>query len=209
MPDYLRFPLVLALVAAIAGASLAGVQLVTSKRIEENKSAKLNEALKTVPGYGKSGSSQAVQLSSELQKKYGKNAKCFKLLNGSGKLLGYAAEVACSQPQCFNTSDPITLVVAISADKKLITVVRTTNNKETPGLGTKVSARKPQKVLFGQVDPAMKDFPFLDLFKGQPTKKLQINKNGIDAITGATVSSKAVLGGVNLAVSLIRETCGN
>ncbi|MHC4914047.1 MAG: FMN-binding protein [Planctomycetota bacterium] len=209
MPDGVKFPLILAVIAAIAGGGLAFVQVGTAERIEENRKRKLNAAFGEIPGYhGNQPVTPAKDRKKEIEKKYG-DAKCFRLLGEGGKFIGYAAQVSCTDPACYNGTDPIVLVVAVDAKIEKVLVVRTTKNAETPGLGTKVSRQKPAQALIGeQPRPEDPQYPFLDMFSGRPTNRLDSYEKGnekFDAETGATISSNAVLGGVRKAVALIRE----
>ncbi len=214
LPDSVRFPLTLAVIAAIAGGGLAFVQVATEKLVSANKLRKLNAAFGEIPGYA---SNREVELTKEFRKehKYTKREKCFELLGSDGKLMGYAAQVRCVKPACYNSTDPIVLVVAVDPEIKTVKVVRTVSNNETPGLGSKVSRQKPPMALLGK-QPQEEDpkYPFLFMFTDRSTDKLDAyvkgskGKDKFDAETGATVSSNAVLGGVRRAVSLIREAIG-
>jgi RnfABCDGE-type electron transport complex G subunit len=216
-----RFPLTLAVIAALAGGGLAFVEVGTKERVEQNKKRKLNAAFKDVPGCV---SNRPLQVPAELAKKYGKDAKCFELFDRPIEEvqkaeeekrdippIGYAAQVKCTEPTCYNGTDPIVLVVAVDAKIEKILVLRTTNNAETPGLGTRVSQQKPSRALLGE--QPKKDAPkytFLSKFKDRPTDRLDSYEKGtkFDVITGATISSMAVLGGARKAVGLLKEVVG-
>jgi RnfABCDGE-type electron transport complex G subunit len=211
LPDSVRFPLVLAVLAAIAGGGLAFVQMATRERVSANKQRKLNAAFGEIPGYA---SSRELKMSKAFRKehKYTKREKCFELLGADGQRIGYAAQVRCVKPPCYNSTDPMVLVVAVDPELKKVQVVRTVSNNETPGLGSKISREKPSMALLGpqprEDDPK---YPFLFKFADRPTDKLERfekesrGDKSFDAVTGATVSSKAVLGGVRRAVELIRK----
>ncbi len=210
MPDGVKFPLTLAVIAAIAGGGLAFVQVGTAEKIAENRKRKLNAAFREIPGYESNVPVPApAGREKEVAGKYGADAKCFRLLGQGGKFIGYAAQVGCTDPSCYNGSDPIVLVVAVDAKIEKVLVVRTTKNAETPGLGSRVSQQKPPRALIGeQPKPEDPQYPFLDMFAGRPADRLDAYEKGskdFDAISGATISSNAVLGGVRKAVALIRE----
>jgi len=85
---------------------------------------------------------------------------------------------------------PVSIVVGLDLEKK-ITGIRILTHTETPGLGAKI------------VTPA-----FLEQFKGQSAATLRLKKedpqNGaIDAITAATISSRAVTNAVHDAVTTL------
>lgn len=91
----------------------------------------------------------------------------------------------------------IDLIVAVRADGS-ISGVRTTQHKETPGLGDYVDRRK---------DPN-KGAPWIDQFAGtslaaRPRAQWQVRKDGgsFDARTGATISARAVIGAVARALA--------
>jgi electron transport complex protein RnfG len=88
----------------------------------------------------------------------------------------------------------IQITVGINNDGK-ITGVKIGENNETPGLGTKAS-EAPFKTQFENITPQ------------EPLKLVKGNKAGpeeIDAISGATVTSKAVVKGVQAAVDVAYE----
>ena len=212
MPDWLRFPVVLAVIAAIAGAGLAFVQGATKEEITRNKARKLDAAFESVEGYK---SNRELELSAEQKAVFGSESRCFKLFGEGDTLIGCAAQVQCTDPQCYNNSDPIVVVVVLDAEMKKVKVVRTTANNETPGLGTQASDKNPTRSLASMAgaEPAPEpesEYKFLDQFAGLQAGSLALKKEGgtLDAITGATVSSKAVVGGVNKACSLIGQVLG-
>ncbi len=91
----------------------------------------------------------------------------------------------------------IDLIVAVRADGS-ISGVRTTQHKETPGLGDYVDRRK---------DPS-KTAPWIDQFAGasladKPLAQWQVRKDGgsFDARSGATISARAVIGAVARALA--------
>jgi Na+-translocating ferredoxin:NAD+ oxidoreductase subunit G len=102
----------------------------------------------------------------------------------SGKTTGYAIKVA---PKGYGGA--IQMMVGISTEGK-VEGIKILSHSETPGLG----ANAPQPKFSGQ-------------FAGKPTekeltvvKKAPSANNEIEAISGATISSKAVTSGVNEAV---------
>jgi electron transport complex protein RnfG len=97
------------------------------------------------------------------------------------EIAGYAIKVS---PKGYG--GPIEIMVGLSTDGK-VTGIKILSHTETPGLG----ANAPQP-------------KFSDQYKNKPTKdKLEVVKivpskeNQIQAITGATITSKAVTLGVN------------
>ncbi|MGL6107626.1 RnfABCDGE type electron transport complex subunit G [Romboutsia sp.] len=91
-------------------------------------------------------------------------------------------------------SGKIELIVGISKDGKL-TGINIGSMTETPGLGTKAAVS-----------------PFKDQYEGKLAKELMVVKgnssgdNQIEAISGATITSKAVTKGVNAAIQVFNES---
>lgn len=104
-------------------------------------------------------------------------------LDGSGKTLGYA--VVGSDPGGYGGD--IVLMVGFAADRKTVVTYKALQANETPGLGTKLSS------------PG-----FSGQFEGKDaSKKLSVTKDGgdIEAITSATITSRAVCAAVGNAAS--------
>ena len=106
------------------------------------------------------------------------------------EIAGYAIKVA---PKGYG--GPVEIMVGISTDGK-VTGIKILSHTETPGLG----ANAPQP-------------KFSDQYKDKPTKdKLEVVKtvpskeNQIQAITGATITSKAVTLGVNDAIDFYNSS---
>lgn len=101
-----------------------------------------------------------------------------------GETAGYCLEV---QPKGFGGT--MTMIVGILADET-VAGVQVTGHAETPGLGAK-----------SQSDPA-----WIAQYAGQAANgQLAVSKDGgtIDAITGATITSRAVTDGVNTAAGYV------
>jgi electron transport complex protein RnfG len=107
-------------------------------------------------------------------------------IDGKRYILGYDAEdkmiggIFKAAPRGY--SGPIKITVGVSPDNSVSAVVITKlDQAETPGLGTNIT--KPK---------------FLDQFKGKKGNELKLKKDSgtIDAITAATISSRAVANGV-------------
>lgn len=109
--------------------------------------------------------------------------KTYYVAKKDNKVLGYIIK-ADSQ----GYSSVITMLVGFDP-KGEIKGIEILSQTETPGLGAKIS-----EVLSGESKPW-----FLTQFKGKQVKDLDL-KN-IQAITGATISSRAVLDGVKKSVS--------
>jgi Na+-translocating ferredoxin:NAD+ oxidoreductase RnfG subunit len=196
MPNWLRFSVTLLVIGAVAGGGLALVEAQTKAEIEKNTQRKLEGAFRDVPGYR-----SFKQVGGEM------GSRVFELYDEKSGAIGYAAEAAC--PKSYNGRDPVVVVVVVDAAVKKVLLVRTTNNKETPGLGTRLSEEKPPPPIVGTAPEQPLKYPFLDKFRDRPADKLAYERGtGFDAVTGATVSSNAVLNGVKAAVKNIQEAVG-
>ena len=107
-------------------------------------------------------------------------------VKAGGETLGYAFKVVASGSQ-----GNIEMIVGVDADNA-VTGVSIVNNKETAGIGSKVMENNALPSGTG----------VLDQFIGMSgAGSLTVGKN-VDAISGATVSSKGVTKGVNAALSV-------
>jgi electron transport complex protein RnfG len=190
----------LVLILALAfGASLAGVQLTLGPTIEANKT---NETLEKVPELvvGRADAEQMAQknqsliispqsMSIEKQgKKY--NYSVYETRFPDGKQAGWVVK---TKGQGY--ADKIELLIGFDSAAETITGLFVLDQKETPGLGNKIIKRE-----------------WRDQFINKGTdrnivaqKKGANAPNEIDAITGATVSSKAICDIVNKTVSDLRN----
>ena len=105
-----------------------------------------------------------------------------------GENAGYAIKVVASGSQ-----GNIEMMVGVDAEG-VVTGVSIVNNSETSGIGSKVMSNEPLSSGVG----------VLDQFQGKSAAAdgtLTVGKN-VDAISGATVSSKGVTAGVNAALAV-------
>lgn len=174
----LRLSLTLLIITALAAAGLAGVNAVTKDKIAENKLIKTQKALAEVLP-GAEGMTKTGEGSGIVQAVYTPAA-------GSA-VQGWAVQVAPTS----GFGGEIVLMVGINADKTVegISVV---SHGETPGLGAVAAAKTPA----GE--------RFRDSFLG---KSGSVAVTDIDAISGATITSKAVAEGVSAALAYL-ETLG-
>ena len=105
-----------------------------------------------------------------------------------GEAAGYALKIDASGSQ-----GVITMMVGLDADGA-VTGVSVVKHSETAGIGTKVVENEPNN----------KGVPVLDQFIGKSAADGALNVgSNVDAITGATVSSKGVTAGVNAALAVV------
>jgi len=244
MPDYVRFPLVLAVVTAAAALCLALVYDLTRERIEKAEGRKVAGAYASILG---ERFASAVDKTFAVKPADGaaKPTTCSysELRDAGGSVIAYATQVACDGS--YNSGDPIKLMVILDPDLKTVLGIRVISSKETPGFGERVNDTTAPKSLLGllagreektrvvlapsgtrvgiaqkandgSVRLALPDggtetipsekiaavtsapFPpaFVDQFTGVSVKDAGKLGGPIDALMGATITSRAVVGGV-------------
>ena len=170
----LRLSLILFLIAGVVALALAAVNMVTAPKIAQLQEAKTQEAIKAVLDGGYD------EIITDYTDKSGLVSKIYKGANG------YAVEV---KPSGFDNT--ITMMVGIDNEGK-VTKISVISHTETAGLGA-IAADKTTKG---------------DAFRGQfagLTGVVQVTKDGgtVEAITGATITSRAVCDGVTAALAVI------
>lgn len=170
----LRLTLSLLLITSLVAAALAGVNALTKDRIAQIQQEKTASAMKAVlPGFESFVSCDFTDATGLVQNVYvpeGEHANA------------YVAEVT---PNGFGGS--IVLMVGVQEGK--VTGISVVSHAETAGLGAVIA------------DQNAKGDAFRQQFAGQ-NGTLAVDKDGgtIDAIAGATISSRAVTQGVNAAL---------
>ncbi len=114
----------------------------------------------------------------------GKVTEAYEVIVG-GEKVGYAFKVVAGGSQ-----GDIEMIVGVDADLA-VTGVSIVKNSETSGIGSKVMAN----------EPSTSGTPVLDQFIGKSGAGSLVVKDNIDAVSGATVSSKGVTKGVNTALA--------
>ena len=159
----LKFILTLAAVCMVAALILAGVYNLTSPLIAAQKIKESNQAL-----------SQVVPDADTYKLKTFSKGNYYECYKGS-KLIGYAVFA-----QGAGYAGVIKLLVGVDR-KGTITGVEVLTQSETPGLGARATEIKQ-----GEKAPW-----FLSQFKGKEAHSL--NLNDVETITGATITSEAIL----------------
>ncbi len=185
MKEMLKLGALLMLICAVAAAALAGIYSVTQPRIVAQEKAALQEALSSVlPG-------AAVDAVFPVEKD-GKVLYYEGYRDGSkSELIGYALP-----GERAGYSSTVKVLVGVDLTGKILGL-RVLDEKETPGLGTRI-----EEVRYGESDPW-----FQRQFAGKTAASLAVDKDGgdIQAITGATISSRAVVNAVVSAFKTMRE----
>lgn len=175
-----RMVVVLTSIGLLSGGFLASVNLLTRERIEINKQLELKQAITTVvPG---TQTSQKVYEEKDLAVYSGRNEE--------GALLGFALHVVTPGFQ-----DKITFLLGTNISLTKINSLYVIEQKETPGLGAKITDRESFLVFWENRDCSLP----LSLRKPAVGRE-KLAASEVNTITGATVSSRAVLSGVNSAL---------
>lgn len=182
--QFLKLILVLFLVTAITALALAFVNEVTKDRIAELAQEKLNAALSqvlTADTYDALDLSE-LTLDPIVSEVY--------LAKSGDELVGCCVKVT---PNGFGGA--ITAIVGLDLEGK-VNCVRIIDMSETAGIGTKT-----------------REDSFLDQFVGKSgeltaSKSSTPGENEVSAVTGATVSSKAVTHGVSVAIETFNQVKG-
>lgn len=171
----LRLALTLLLITGLMAAVLAGINQLTSPRIEAARAAKTVEALSAVLP-----DAETAQQITDYPDDTGLVTEVYESEQG------YALKVT---PTGFDNT--ITMMVGVDRSGSVLGV-SIISHTETPGLGA-VSADKTPK---GEA--------FRDQFIGM-SGELAVSKDGgsVDALTGATITSRAVTAGVNAALACV------
>ena len=165
----------------VFGVALAGVQVQLSPLVETNK---LNETKGRIP------SLVSGAWTSEKEVIAGYDVYCAK--DKAGRLAGWVIRAS---GQGF--ADKIELLVGLDATAQTITGLYVLDQKETPGLGNKISEEKFRKPF---AEGTLRTDRELKVTKGKAREP-----SGVPAVSGATISSESVCAIVNEAVGKVRE----
>ena len=170
----LRLAGTLFLITAVVAACLAGVNAITAPVIDELNAAATQEAISAVLPGG---------FDSEITDYADATGIVSKVYQGAN---GYALEVG---PGGFDNT--ITMMVGVDNEGKVLGI-SIVNHTETAGLGAVAAAGTP------------KGIAFREQFIGT-SGSVSVTKDGgtLDAITGATITSRAICVGVNAALDCV------
>jgi len=173
MNQMAKFGLILGIICLIATLVLALTYEVTRPKIIEQLRQEEQAALKKI-----------IPDADSFELKTLDGVEYFEAMKGSD-LIGYCLKVTGS-----GYSGYMRIIVGIDPNG-VIRGVSVLEHQETPGLGSKITEVRPD-----ETEPW-----FLKQFKGKSAKAVAVKKN-IDAITGATISSKAVTDAIRDAVDI-------
>ena len=172
MGQLMRFGLILGAICLLATLVLAVTYEITKPKIDEQFRLEEQEALELILPEADSFKEKAIE-----------GVEYFEAYKGD-ELKGYCVRVTASGYNGY-----IRMLVGVNLEG-LIEGIEVLEHQETPGLGSKID----------EVRPGEKDPWFLRQFKGKSARTIKVKKD-IDAITGATISSRAVTDTVRDAVS--------
>lgn len=196
MKNWVRNTLVLGLVCLGSAIGVGGTYLLTIPRIRARDAAREKAALKKVmPG------------STDVKLVEGTEG-VFAGYDGS-RLVGYAA---IGTAQGYSSRLRVAVGARPCEDGKLeVLAIKVIYQQETPGLGARVEEVKSDRtiwtVLFGHEKTSSEPLEpwFQEQFKHKKQDQIKLKKTGgsIDAITGATITSRAVIKAVQQALGRI------
>lgn len=183
MKNVLRIILVLTITAIVSGFVLSSVNNWAKPLIEENRTKAISQAIFLVQPEGK-----------KYEKLKINEMEVFEVFDENNNSVGYAVV---HQGNGFQG----TIKLIFGIDKKLekIKAIEILEQVETPGLGSLIT-QDDFKNRFKNLNTQ----PSIQLIKG----KKPINNNEVQAITGATISSKAVVRIVNDAIIQLKKFNG-
>jgi electron transport complex protein RnfG len=199
--------LFLGVCGAIAALVLAYFDDVTRDPIEKMKMLAVNNALKeALPAFDNSPGTNSFEKDGVVFYGAKKDGKLVAIAASGFSMKGYSGKIAAMVG--LNLDGSIRKISVIDGKGKKIegAAVLITEQKETPGLGTVVCERKNQKTIFNVFKEAGEGAALpaangkLDQFAGQKAGATpwKVTKDGgkFDYMTGATVSSRAVVDAV-------------
>lgn len=193
MRDYIRLAGILFLVCAIAAAALGFTNSATYDRIQEQQVIASAEAKKAVLPDAEEFENLDEAALTEIKSnaKYNYVTDIY-IAKAAGNVIGYAIQVA---PKGYGGA--VEVFVGITSDGN-IQGIKVGNNSETPGLGKKAATADFQDQYVGTTWESP-----IDVIKNATPKG-----NEIAAISGATITSRAVTDGVNQALEAAKELSG-
>lgn len=187
------YGLKLGLVCLVATGLLATVNSITLPKIKLQAEKELEESLKEVLPQGEKF--DAVKKEDEII--------YYKVFDKKGEFLGAAFKVLAK-----GYSSIIETMVGMTKDGT-INAIKVLNHNETPGLGSRITEVKDDLTIFefmkGKRSSGIKKPWFQEQFSNKKTTQI----DEVQAITGATISSKAVIDAVKEKAKEIEEIIKN
>lgn len=187
-----RMILVLGLVTLLSGVVLAGVYTGLIPRIQENERLALERSLGALFEGAEEPRFEQIGGGSDA----GEVPAIYRAESAAGTLLGYAVRVTTT-----GYGGEIRLLVGLSPDLSEIAGMEVVQQIETPGLGARITEEE-FRAQFEGLDP-QEEITFVKNAEPSP------EENEIQAISGATISTEAVVEGINAdidrALTILRE----
>ncbi len=183
-----KMVVVLTIVMVLAGLVLASAYTLFQPAIARNQAQALSDSLASL--FPSSGKLTFDRLKTDKMEIYAAKST-------GGDLVGYAVRVVGS-----GYGGPIQMLVGLTPELNKIAGLQVVENVETPGLGSRIT-EDPFRSQFQGLDPSKA----ISYVKNQQPDK---TKNQIEAITGSTISTRAVTTALSStlseAVAVIKET---
>ena len=205
MSERLKYPLIITLICLAAATALALAFALTRENIAASKRSELQAGLETVLP-ARTQSVEEVPLADG-----GTVYVARELAGRKGKALGYAT-IGVEQ----GYSSKIKVLVGVDLDMKIV-AIRILEQQETPGLGERTREVPAAKSIWGAIrdlftggeDGPAREPQFQKQFRNKTESRLvlvkeQGSKDNISQLTGATITSRAVLTAVRQAVQTIK-----
>lgn len=190
-----KFGLILSIICVIASGFLSTVNLATREKIKQQKFAEQQAALKEV----------MPQAESFEPVKDGEAIFYYRALDSAKNIIGY-----CFLAQGKGYSSVIEAMAGMDT-KGVISGIKILSHNETPGLGSKITAIDDETTLFDAMTGRERTKPkpkpwFGQRFSGKNATELE---KKVEAITGATISSGAVIKAVEKKAREVLELVKN
>lgn len=189
MKETMKLTIRLFLITAIAGLVLALVNSFTSPIIQQRERMQYEAALKEVFKEAEKFESLEEGKLKPIKEKI-KNIENVEVAKQGDKVLGYVFKTLGKN----GYGGDISMLMAVKLDDKSIVGFKVLKHSETPGLGSRVATEAYAQSVIGNkaTEHLVRDL--------NPTKD-----NDIQAITGTTISVKAVLNGLNASIDALKD----
>lgn len=205
LKDILLPTVILMVICAVTTALLGFTNEITKEPISQAEEQSRQDSMRSVSPDGVK-SYEKVEINND-------GAECYAALDEQGNILSYAVSTSSK-----GYGGVIKVMTGISAaDGSVIAVSVYDNSDETPGLGAKTSEDKFCEQFSEVGNEALKEkASSSENFKGAADSGFVVAKDAdkypdnksVDAVTGATISSRAVVSAVNEALEIYRSVIG-
>lgn len=196
MKNWIRFPLVLATICALSALGVGSVYVLTKKQIDAQEKGRRQSAREDIFGPGVTQDA--------LNDPADPLETVYRIEDESGRTVGYMT-LGVGQ----GYSSKLQVMVGVDADLTQIVRIKILDQKETPGLGTRVEEIQTDKTwlkrMQGEVwpDESEKRAWFQLQFDTARVTAEGVDQSAVDTISGATISSNATLNAVDQALARI------